>query len=203
MFSLQTIRDRLERRLKDLNDIDNDLLFDMATDLNQLLYREMKSADPERFIITENYTVGSAPSTQPLPDDFRDIQEFGCGFFVQDGVGDTTNKLLMTSFGSRARGFYISGDNVVFTGINSTSIIVLRYIPPLADIEDLDDDFCVPDENKDLVLEGMVLAYYKNEEDPREGESDQRFARLLAEFIQKLNKAPKLWGFNTSLSAGA
>lgn len=195
-FSLLTIQERLERQLKDINDIGEDLLLDMATDLNQLLYREFFSVDPERFIVTQNYTVPISPSTQALPEDFRDIQEFGCGFFIQDSQGrNTSNKLQITSFGSVAQGYYITGSNVVFTGIANTTTIVLRYLPPIDDFEAVEDTFIVPDEFKDLVLEGMVLAYYKNEEDPRESESDQRFARLLGQFQMSVKKAPNIFGF--------
>lgn len=182
-ITLSVIKDRLERRLKDIHDIDDPLLYDMATDLNQLLYRELFTQDPERFIQTQSYTVGTSPSTQALPVGFRDIQEFGTGFFIVDSAGNVTKqKLLMTSYGSTTPGFYINGTNVVFTGIGTSTNVVLRYIPVLSDITALSGTFCVPDEFKDLVLEGMVLAYYKNEEDPREATSDARLLVYLVNF---------------------
>lgn len=192
-FTLTTIRERLERRTKDLNDIGAELLYDMATDLNQQLYDVMLEEDPARFIITQNYTVSTSPSTQALPAGFRDIKEWGCGFYVQSSSGvNTSVELPITGFGSIDWGYYIDGTNVVFTGINASTTIVLRYIPVLADITSMAGTFCVPDEFKALVLEGMMLAYYKNEEDPREGISDQRFARLLAKFKDSLPKGPRV-----------
>lgn len=200
-FTLSTIKDRLDRRLKDINNVSNNILYDWATDINQLLYREMFSADPERFISTQSYTVSSSPSSQALPASFRDISEFGTGVFYQNSDGSaSSNKLTLTGYGATLPGYYMDGANIVFTGINFSSVFVLRYIPVLSDIDGLSDTFCVPDENKDLVLEGMVLAYYKWNEDPREQESDQRFARLLSEFIQRLPKRPRVYGL-TDFSA--
>lgn len=203
-ITLQTIKDRLERRLKDINDVSDALIYDMATDLNQLLYREMFTKDPERFITTTTFTVSAAPTTSALPAGFRDIQEFGCGFFVRDTSGlDTESKLRMTGFGSREPGYYISGTNVVFTGYASATTIVLRYIPVLADLTTMAGTFVVPDEQKDLLTEGMTLAYYKNEEDPREGESDQRFSRLLQDFLGRLKKSPNIIMFTRSPNSGS
>jgi len=193
-ITLTTIQTRLEKRLKDIADIDNDTLFQMATDLNQYLYNEMFKADPERFITTQNYTVASSPSTQALPTGFRDVQEYGCGFYLQNDDGTaSTNRLIITGYGSTDIGYYINGTNVVFTGINSTKTIVLRYVPTLADIGSLADSFVAPDENKELILEGMVLYYYRYEEDLREFEQDQRFSRLLDRFLDNLRKTPKVY----------
>lgn len=200
-FTVATIQSRLERRLKDINDIDASLLLDMATDLNQLLYREMLKADPQRFIATEVYTVTSSPSTQALPNGFRDIKEFGCGFFIRESDGtDTRIELPKTQFGSKGWGYYILGGNVVFTGINSTTTIALRYIPTLADLTSINtSEFCVTDEYKDLVLEGMVLAYYKNEEDPREQDADERFARLFNQFMEEIPQDVQMYSLPSSL----
>lgn len=193
-FTLTTIKSRLERRLKDINDVDNDLLFDWSTDLNQMLYLEMLNADPERFITTSNYTVTTSPSTQALPATIRDISEYGCGFFLIDSSGTITDvELPITGYGSSLLGYYLNGTNVVFTGINTSQTITLRYIPVVDDMDALSDTFIVPDENKDLVVEGLVLAYYKWCEDPRESISDMRFARLLARFLDKLPKNPRVF----------
>jgi len=190
-ITLSTVRTRLENRLKDISDIDDATLFQMATDLNQHLFNEMFSLDPERFITTQSYTVTSSPSTQALPSDFRDVQEDGCGFFIQQEDGDAgDDELTLTGYGSEDRGYYINGTNVVFTGINDSITVVLRYVPTLDDIDSTSDTFVVPDENKELLLEGMVLYYYRYEEDQREFEQDQRFVRILQRFLDKLRKTP-------------
>ena len=72
-ITLSTIKTRLTNRLKDIADIDDDVLFQMATDLNQFLYNETFGEDPERFITTSSYTVSSSPSTEALPAGFRDV----------------------------------------------------------------------------------------------------------------------------------
>lgn len=192
-FTFATIKTRLTNRLKDVANISNDVFYQMATDLNQFLYNEMFGTDPERFITTSTYTVTSSPSTQALPAGYRDIQETGCGFFVQNTDGSaSTEQLRPTSYGSKDYGYYISSTNVVFTGFNTTKTIILRYIPTLSDITTTGGTFVVPDENKELVTEGMVLYYYRYQEDPREGEQDLRFKRLLELFIEGLPKSPKV-----------
>lgn len=198
--ALSTIRTRLENRLKDIADISNAVLFQMATDLNQFLYNEMFGEDPERFILTSSYTVTTSPSTQALPTGYRDNTEYGCGFFVQNTDGTaSTEQLTITGYGSTDYGYYITGTNVVFTGINSSKTIVLRYIPVLADIDDLADTFVCPDENKELLTEGLALYYYRYEEDPREGEQDLRFTRLLTLFKEGLPKSPKVYMLPSAL----
>jgi len=202
-FSVTTIRARLVNRLKDITDVTNPVLYQMATDLNQFLYNVMFEADPERFVTTTSYTVSSTPSTQALPAGYRDNNEYGLGFFLQNTDGTaSTHQLGLTSYGSTSRGYYITGTNVVFTGFNTSTVIVLRYIPVLADIDDVADTFVVPDENKELVQEGLVLYYYRYNEDPREGEQEARFMRLLDLFKDGLPKAPNVKILPSAFNAG-
>ena len=190
-FTLTTIKARLGRRLKDIRDVDDVLLYDWATDVNQDSYRVMFRADPERFITTQSYTVSTSPSSQALPATFRDTQEYGCGFFYQNADGTAGNRqLAVTGYGSPQAGYYLNGANVVFTGINSTQTIILRFIPVLANITALSDTFIVPDENLDLITEGMVVQYYKWNEDPREMTAGQRYSALQNDFADKLPQIP-------------
>lgn len=192
-FSVTTIQSRLEKRLGNIDDVD--FILEIASDLNQFLYNVMFGEDPERFISTSSYTVTSSTLTQALPAGFRDTSEFGCGFFVQNTDGTASSRQLTpTGYGSKDLGYYITGTNVVFTGINTTQTFVLRYIPVLADIDSLDDTFVAPDENKELVLEGIVLYYYRYNEDSRESDQDLRFTRLLSLFKDGLSKGPKVIG---------
>lgn len=201
-ITLQTIKDRLSRRLKDITDVSNNDLYDWATDLNQLLYREMLNKDPARFLTTQSYSISTNPSTQALPATFRDFKEYGGGFYLVDSSGATMkDQLPQTGIGSIIRGYYISGTNVIFTGISSATSVILYYIPVLADIDSLSDTFIVPDENKDLLTEGMVLAYYKNNENPKETTSGDRFSVLLEDFKANLPKKPNI--YTTSFSSYA
>lgn len=203
-ITLQVIKDRMQRRLGDINNVSNELLYDMATDLNQFLYRTYFGLDPEKFITSTSFSIPAAsmPYTAALPAGFRDVQEAGTGFFVQDTNGaNTTMQLGVTGFGAIVPGYYFSGSNVVFTGISQATTVILRYIPVLSDLTSLNSTFIVPDEFKDLVLEGMILAYYKNKEDPREGLSDQRFVRLLEEF-ETAKKGPEVYGLPSPYNDG-
>ena len=203
-MTLSTIKSRLERRLKDINDLSKDVLLDMATDLNQFLWRKTYEVDPERVMSTASYAVSTSPSTNALPTDFRNITPIGCGFFFQGADGNPTeDKLPLTSYGSISQGFYMDGPNVVFTGLNSAVTILLRYIPTIDDMTSLSDDFCIDDEFKELVLSGMTMKYYQYEEDPREGLEDEKFARLLGDYLTAIRKAPMIFRITTSINQGA
>ncbi len=202
-FTVSTIRTRLVNRLKDIADVTDSVLLQMATDLNQFLYNRMFETDPERFVLLQSYTVTTSPSTQALPAGYRDNTEYGYGFFFQNSDGTASSRQLgLTGYGSIELGYYITGTNVVFTGINSTTNFVLRYVPVLADLTLVSQSFVVPDENKELVQEGMVLYYYRYNEDPREYEQDAKFMRLLTLFIDGLPKAPKVYALPSPLSTG-
>nr|QGH72392.1 MAG: hypothetical protein [Podoviridae sp. ctka020] len=203
-ITLSDIVNRVTRRLKDVDDISSSIWYDIATDLNQFLYRRIKGIDPERVITSATYTVTSSPSSQALPAGFRDIQAIGCGVFYQNSAGQNTDtQLPLTGFGSTSPGYYFDGTNIVFTGINTSTVFVLRYVGTLADITAMSGIFCVPDEYKDLVTEGMVLGYYKYEEDPREADADTRFTRLLSDFLETVKKAPKVYAPSVVINANS
>lgn len=206
-ITLLTIKNRVADRLHDVDDVETRQWYNWGTDLNNFLYSEIKSVDPERFIVAQIYVASAGNLTQVLPTNFRDIQEDGCGFFLRDASGkDTSFKLPITGFASNQLGYYLSGGNVVFTGISSSTTIVLRYIPPIAKItafSGVNGVFCVPDENEELLELGMVLRYYRDEEDPSVTTAEQDFIRALAVFLAKYKKAPNIWTFSTSLNRGA
>lgn len=205
-ITLQTAFDRVELRLGDINNITLPAKLIMGTDLNQFLFRQLFAIDPERLIISVTYSIpasSSTPYTVALPVGFRDVEEYGTGFFVQNTDGsNTTRQLGITGFGSILPGYYIDGTNVVFTGISLATTVILRYIPVLADMTLLSSTFCVPDEFKDLVTEGLVTAYYKFQEDTREADSDQRFARLLEQFLTSVKKGPNVYGLPDPYTGG-
>lgn len=201
---MQNVIDKLERRLKDIHDIDNTTWLDMATNLNRRLYRAMKGKDPERVRSTSIYVVSSSPSTQALPAGFRDIADVGTGFFYRDNAGEDTNRRLdMTGFGSTLPGYYFDGTNVVFTGINTSTTFVLIYTATTADLTAVSSAFVVPDEYLELVIEGMMVEYYKYEEDPREADADLRFSRLWYEFLDTVKKSPNVFVPTVPLNYGS
>jgi len=203
-ITLQNISDRLALRLKDINDVSSTQMQNWATDLNYFLYTEMFAVDPERFISTQSYTLSASPSTQALPAGFRDIGESGTGFYYVNAQGQNTQQRLpMTSFGSSQAGYYITGSNVVFTGINVATTIILRYIPTLAAISSYSGTFCVPDENAELLELGMVARYYRDEEDLQQIMAEQDFSRVLGIFLAKLKRSPHAYAPFTSINSGA
>lgn len=197
-FSVTTIQSRLEKRLGDISDVD--FILEIAEDLNQYLYQEMVATDPSQFYDTTSFTVTTQGQTFDLPADLQDFSSEGCGFYVQENGTTTSTRLVETSYGSLDRGYYLDGvdgngdKQVVFNGITTSTVIVLRYIPTLASIDSLDDTFCVENRYKELVLEGMVLYYYRYNEDAiRESEQGQRFNDLLAAFLDNFPRNPQVF----------
>jgi len=180
--------------LKDVSDVSTSLFLQWCDYINKFAYRILSKEDPDRFISAQSYSVSSSPSTQALPADFRSITSFGCGLYKIDGSTQTDSKLPRTWFGSSSQGYYISGTNVVFTGINSGTY-TLRYIPIVADMDDATDEFCIPDEYNRYITDALKVQYAIWDEDPTmESYSDARFVRSLDELTSNIVKDVKVYG---------
>jgi len=189
-------RTEFDKRKVDTDDVDSTTFFYWCDYVNKFFYRYLRSTDPERLITTTTYTVTTAPSTKTLPADFRDIQPMGCGLFERDANGsDTTVQLSQTGFGSTQKGYYITGaDSLVFTGISSSTTYVLRYIPDVTVIDGGSDEFDIPDEYNQYVMEALDRFYEIWDENPgMESIVDHRFANVLSEMANTINRAPKVF----------
>ena len=176
--------------LKDITDVPTATYLKWCDYLNKYAYRALSQQDVERWITTSSYTASNSPSTQALPADFRDIVPYGTGFFEINSAGEQTDvRLTGTSFGSTDKGFYITGTNVVFTGIESSTVYTLRYIPSISAITALSDSFVIPDEYNLNVLNALKTRYFVWDEDPSgESFSDARFVRSLNELMDMIRK---------------
>jgi hypothetical protein len=192
VLNLQTA---LQERLQDISDVPDATLIRWADFLNKWAYREMIRVDSERFMSTQDYTVSTSPTSQALPTDFRDISSYESGFFYYNATGQLTGERLpRTGPGAWISGFWISGGNVNFTGINTSTTFQLRYIPTVATIDSLSDTFSVPDEYLEYMLEAMVKLYFIWDEFPEyEALTDQRFANFLSDMLANLRKEPKVY----------
>ena len=201
-ITLQTARNAFGRLKKDITDVSQSDFVDWCNFVSRFAYREIVGADPERFVSTSSYTVSAAPSTQALPADFENIQPLGCGVFEVDNDGkDTIYQLARTGFGRRDPGYYITGTNIVFTGIDDSKTYKMRYIPTTTDFSALTDYF-----THDGTVTGNIIidSYYLNylvkaldvfytqwDEVPNdEILADARFSRVLDELIRNIRKEP-------------
>lgn len=180
--------------IQDASDVSQPLFIQWANAINRYAYRLIADLDPDRYVLTTNYTTVSgtgAPSIQALPADFKQIQQWNMGFFLQDGNGNiTNNRLSLTSPGQQMYGYFIQGTNVVFTNPGNATY-TLRYIPDLAQMTSLADVYVIPDEYTDYILKALMVMYTQWDQDPNlESVADQRYMRVLDEMAANIRKAP-------------
>lgn len=202
-IQLQTIRDKFSRYKHDVSDIGTALFTDWADAANKMIYRYLSGLEPDRFRSTQTYSVVSSPSTQALPTTFKESSKYSCGFYVVSDAGlDTEIVLPYTGAGSTSFGYYFDGSNVVFTGIENTTI-KLRYLPENTVLDDLTDYFTVdatlngkpilPNGYEDLMVKFIDVYYTQWDEDPQEGVADARFTRLLDELARTVRRHPGVY----------
>jgi len=193
---------------KDLSDVTAATFLSWCNAANRMVYRYICGIDPERFTSTQNYTVSSSPQTSALPADFQDIQRNNMGFYYVDNNGNLTNyPLIQTGPGSLNQGYYIIGNNVVFTGIATTATYTLRYIPNPTVLtastgagsyftQDASSTgkVIIPDSYLDFLTADLDVYYTQWDETPSaESLADFRFSRLLNELGNNIKKAPAVY----------
>lgn len=190
-----TIRTHYDAFKRDTSDVDATTFYYWCDYVNKEFYRMLIKTDPERFITSTTYTVTSSPSTQALPAGFRDMATYGAGLYVRDSNGlDTTEQLVRTGFGSTQKGYYLSGSNIVFTGINTSTVIVLRYIPAVTTISTGAGEFSIPDEYVPYVTNALDILYSRwNDEVEGEANADSRWLRLMEECFSSIHRDPSIF----------
>lgn len=190
---VSTVRTKLDERLKDTRDLSSAELISMAQELNTLMYDEAVRQDSSRYIASTSYSVSSSPSTHALPSGLNSFNSDGCGLFVQDASSNLTGeKLTKTGYGSKRRGYYLEGDNIIFTGIENCTVI-FKYIPEIAEITTESGEFFVPDRYIPAVVQGMVAMYYRYQEDEeRESLAWQKYEPLFSRFLDNLKRGSKV-----------
>jgi len=180
---------------RDITDVTDDTFILWCDNLNQYVYNFLLGVDPERFVSTRNYTVTDSPQTESLPSDFKNIQPKGCGFFyIDDEDEETTSTLNRTGYGRRDRGYYITGTNVVFTGIESSEKYTLRYIPVLTTLSATSDSLVLDEEYAEYLIRAVDVLYsIWDEEVGMESFADARYVRALDALAAAIRKEPSAY----------
>jgi hypothetical protein len=194
-------RTALENRKRDITDVTSTVFVQWCDFVNKYLYRQLFIADPERFIALQTYTISAAPQTHALPGSFENIEPLGTGFFIQNQDGTASSQTLVrTGYGSGTPGYYINGNNVVFTGIQNQTV-VLRYIPQVITLTATTEYFTTTGYiNGSSILDTFYLSYVVNALDVLytiwdaealdEAYADQRFVRALNDIVTTIRKEP-------------
>ena len=203
-LQVQTAYNAFGRLKRDISDVPLATFNEWADFVNKFAYRKLIEVDPERFITSTTFIITGYPQTEALPAAFKNVLPKGAGFFVRDSSGnDTERELARTGFGSTMAGYYISGTNVVFTGMSSETI-VLRYIPTQSQISNLTDYFTVDtltggteiilEEYLEYAVKAIDVLYTQWDDDvSSESFADARFVRVLSEMIDNLRKDPDVY----------
>ena len=199
--TVQNARDALNKRKRDLTDVTATVFAQWCDYVNKYLYRQLYIADPERFILTQSYVISSYPQTSTLPAGFENIEPLGTGFFIQNQDGTASSQTLTrTGYGSVIPGYYITGNSVVFTGIQNQTV-VLRYIPQVTTLTSVASYFSTTGLiGGSTILDDFYLSYVVDALDVLytiwdaeaidEAYADQRFVRALNEIITTIRKEP-------------
>lgn len=212
-LQLQSAYDSYSRFKSDISDVDTDLFLDWCKWLHNFVYRYYLGIEPSKFFTTQSYTVSTSPSTQALPATFKQMDKVGAGFFLVDNLGNVTDYTLdYTGRGRTDQGYYLDGDNIVFTGMTNQSLLLV-FVPKLTTLDDLTDYFTVDtlvtgkdviseEWLDDFVIKALDVMYAQWDEDTgAEGLSDARFVRLLDEFARNIRRTPGVYALeDTSLN---
>jgi len=200
---LSTARQSLLNRKRDLSDVSTTVFTEWCNFVCDFAYDRIRGVDPERFMDSSTtYTVTSKPQTSALPADFLDMSEYGAGLFLIDSNGDDTNqRLTVTGPGRSDMGYYISGSNIIFTGMDNSSQFRLRYMPTRTRFTTSTDYFTldtltsgteiIPERNLDYLVNALDVLYTVWDEQPGdESFADARFVRALDQMLQEIKRCP-------------
>lgn len=189
-ITLTTARQALLNRKRDISDVGQSVFIQWLDFINKYLYRQLTNIDSERWILTQTYTVSTSPQTFSLPTGFLNMSALGCGLYKVDVNGvDTCYQLARTSFGSTNEGFYITGNNIVFTGIVSTTSFKLRYIPVLATLASMSDSVIIDDYYLEYLVNAMDVQYSMWDSDTLGNiTADQRFVNSMSDLLSCFRK---------------
>jgi len=210
-IQVSTAYTAFDEHKRDVTDVPLGTFYRWCDFVNKHAYRKLKGVDPERYINgATTFTVTTNPQTSALPATFRDIREKECGFFYIDSEGlDTETRLTKVSFGSRSKGYYINGTNVVFTGIESSEQYRLRFLPKITTIDAATDYFTldtaiggaeiIPDEFLEYIVKAVDVLYDQwDEEIGAESYADARFVRIMDELASHFKKEPDAYSLPDS-----
>jgi len=181
------VRKAYERRKQDLSNVGVAVFYDWCNEINYFIYDYIKNNNPDKFLSSGYYVASNGG--QPLPSDYDCLNSIGTGFYLLDGNGvPTEQKLTRTAFGSNENGYYISGDNVVFTGGIIGQSYALRYIPALAEITKSSDYLILPKKWMRYILNALDVCYTIWDDDTQsEYSADQRFANSLSYILENFS----------------
>lgn len=195
MITAQQAYDDLRNYKKDISDIDLEVFLSWLNYINNFVYRAFVGVIPSQ--VSSSYALTTSPNvdTYALPSDFRSMNTWGTGVWKSDGTDQISQDLPVTMPGSNLEGYFISGNNIVFTPkpTNTTKYFVY-YIPKLAKLTAMSDDTIIEDEYLEFLTKALDVKYTQWDEGKGdEGFADARFVRCLDELLDNVLKSPSVY----------
>jgi hypothetical protein len=206
----QDIKDSYQKLKRDITDITDSLFMEWVEFTVDFAYENLKKIDPDRFVATEEYVIITSPSSEALPDDFDDMNQTNCGFFLYDDVAGepTETKLGITNYGSPKKGYYFENDEVVFTGI-SDETYELKYMPTRTELTSLTDYLTLDStetgiaifkeraSTKKYLINAIDVLYSQWDVDPAaESLADFRFVREMDFIFANYRRTPHIASYS-------
>lgn len=180
---------------RDTSDIEDATWIYWGDYINKEFRRTLEGVDPERYISTQSYTVSTSPSSQALPATFRTIAGLGCGiYYLNADATPRGDRLPITGYASLRPGYFISGSNINFTGINSSTSFLMRFMPTITVITAMSDELEIPEEYNLYIMKAFDELYEQWDEDPTlESLADFRLTRSLSELTKTIPRQPTVY----------
>jgi hypothetical protein len=131
--------------------------------------------------------------------DNENITDTGTGDATVNGSPESfeydNSQLSYTGFGRNLEGYYIQGDNVVFTPIpNESSVYILRYIPELSDLTAESDETIIPNSYKEFARNATDVFWEQwRERGNMEFLASQRFQSALLQLLNDIKRTPQVF----------
>lgn len=217
-ISLQQGLTILTEDLKDISDVPQATFVRWCQYINAFVYRYLIGIDPERFIKEVVFPISSGVQVYPVQSDFHDMQSWDTGFFMTDdqgvntgirlplttpGSGGSSNGGLGLWWGGAFAGYYINGNNFVFTPNPTKNLVLIqRYIPDITPLISIGQYFTsdgtvtgfpiIPYEYLEYLLRALEVKYMTwDEEVGAESYADARFTRELDALCENIRRQPQ------------
>lgn len=195
---LTELRTEFENLKGDISDVSVRVFISWCNRVMNFVWRKLREQDPDRFFVTQEFSVTSEVQTDSLPTNFSKFDALGCGFYqVNNGVVSSV-QLTKTGKGSQQKGYYFDGGNIVFTQAQNATY-VMRYLPKQPKFTVMEDYFTldklvtgviiIDDEFMDYLVQAIDVRYAQWDEDtPSEANADQRFINVLNELLEEFER---------------
>lgn len=164
----------------------DDIVYDLLFDIDQQIYETIVGRYPEKYMDTKTINVLSGTSSYALTNADISLQHPSTGLFKLDDNGNISEEYIETEFGSKKKGFYIDGANLVLTPKpTATTTLKLRFIPDLVAYTSDSDTLFLPEKSKRLYRRWFSFLFYADKEEYDIATTNKQFANEAANQIYK------------------